>query len=132
MLSKGPIDEGKEKISELFKPMPYLEILPDLWQNEQRQKPSHNLKKLLDISIDDVETQCVEVLPSKQNSADLEFSFYEQFNDLMSKSIPFEPEHRQSQLAIKAIAIYETAQQETKIVSFSSIQKTNKAQALLK
>lgn len=132
MFSKGLIDEGKEKISELFKPMPYLEILPELWQNEQRQKPSDNLKKILDISIDDVETQCVEVLPSKLNSADLEFSLYEQFNDLMLKSNPFEPEHRQSQLVIKAIAIYETAQQETKIFSFSSIQKINKAQALLK
>lgn len=131
MLSKGLRDEEKEKISELFNSMLNLEFWPDLWKNEQRQKLSDNFKKILDITLDDVETQSTEVLLAKLKSAELEFSHYEQFGDLLLKSIPFEPEVWQSQLAKKAIAIYETAQQESKIFSFSLIQKINKARALL-
>lgn len=131
MLSKGLRDEEKEKISMLFNSMLDLEFRPDLWKNEQRQKLSDYLKKILYISLDDVETQSTQALLSKLNSADLEFSHYEQFGDLLLKSIPFEPEDRQSQLAKNAIAIYETAQQESKIFSFSLIQKINKASELL-
>ena len=131
MLSKGLRDEEKEKISELFNSMLNLEFLPDLWKNEQRQKLSDNLKKILDITLDDVETQSTQVVLANLKSAEFEFSQYEQFGDLLLKSIPFEAEDRQSQLAKKAIAVYETSQRECKIYSFGLIQKINKAKALL-
>ena len=131
MLSKGLKDEEKEKISELFNSMLDLEFVPDLWKNEQRQKLSDNLKKILDITLDDVENQCTDVLLAKLKSADLEFSHYEQFGDLLLKSIPFEAEGQKIQLSKKVVVVYETAQQENKIFSFGLIQKINKARALL-
>jgi hypothetical protein len=131
MLSKGLKDEEKEKISELFNSMLDLEFVPDLWKNEQRKKLSDNLKKILDITLDDVENQCTEVLLAKLKSADLEFSHYEQFGDLLLKSIPFEAEGQKIQLSKKVVVVYETAQQENKIFSFGLIQKINKARALL-
>ena len=93
MLSKGLKDEEKEKISELFNSMLNLEFVPDLWKNEQRQKLSDNLKKILDITLDDVENQSTEVLLAKLKSADLEFSHYEQFGDLLLKFNSFEAEY---------------------------------------
>jgi len=131
MLSKGLRDEEKEKINELFNSTLELEFVPELWKNEQRQKLSDNLKKILEFTLDDVETQSTEVLLEKLKSADFEFSHYEQFADLLLKSIPFEAEDRQSMLAKKAVAVYETAQQESKMFSFGLIQKINKARALL-
>jgi len=131
MLSKGLKDEEKEKISELFDSMLLLDFVPYLWKNEQRQKLSDNLKKILDLTLDDVENQSIEFLLAKLKSADLEFSHYEQFADLLLKSLPFEAEGRQSLLAKKAVAVYETAQQESKIFSFGLIQKINKARTLL-
>ncbi|HZJ35544.1 MAG TPA: hypothetical protein VFD29_02865 [Gillisia sp.] len=131
MLSKGLRDEEKEKINELFNSMLELEFVPELWKNEQRQKLSDNLKKILEFTLDDVETQSTEVLLEKLKSADFEFSHYEQFADLLLKSIPFEAEVGRSMLAKKAVAVYETAQQESKMFSFGLIQKINKARALL-
>ena len=131
MLSKGLKDEKQEKISELFTSMLDLEFVPDLWKNEQRQKLSDNLKKILDLTLDDVENQSTEVLLAKLKSADLEFSHYEQFGDLLLKSKPFEAEYQKIQLAKKAVVVYETAQQENKIFSLGLIQKINKARALL-
>jgi len=131
MLSKGLKDEEKEKISELFNSMLDLEFVPDLWKNEQRQKLSDNLKKILDLTLDDVENQSTEVLLAKLKSADLEFSHYEQFGDLLLKSNSFEAEDQKIQLAKKAVVVYETAQQENKIFSLGLIQKINKARALL-
>lgn len=131
MLSKGLRDEEKEKISELFNSMLALEFLPDLWKNEQRQKLSDNLKKILDLTLDDVENSITEDLLAKLKFAEFEFSQYEQFGDLLLKSIPFEPEGKKMQLAKKAVAVYETAQQESKIFSLGLIQKINKARALL-
>jgi len=131
MLSKGLKDEEKEKISELFNSMLNLEFVPDLWKNEQRQKLSDNLKKILDITLDYVEYQSTEVLLEKLKSADFEFSHYEQFGDLLLKINSFEAEDQKIQLAKKAIVVYETAQQENKIFSIGLIQKINKARALL-
>ena len=131
MLSKGLRDEEKEKISELFNSMLDLEFVPDLWKNEQRQKLSDTLKKILDLSLDDVENQSTEFLLEKLKSAELEFSQYEQFGDLLLKFNSFEAEGQKIQLAKKAIVVYETAQQENKIFSFGLIQKINKARALL-
>ena len=88
MLSKGLRDEEKEKINELFNSMLNIEFVPELWKNEQRQKLSDNLKKILDITLDDVETQSTEILLEKLKSADFEFSHYEQFADLLLKSLP--------------------------------------------
>ncbi len=131
MLSKGLKDEEKEKISELFNSMLDLEFVPDLWKNEQRQKLSDNLKKKLDLTLDDVENQNTEFLLAKLKSADFEFSHYEQFGDLLLKSSPFEAEDQKIQLAKKAVVVFETAQQENKIFSFGLIQKINKARSLL-
>jgi 5-methylthioribose kinase len=111
--------------------MLHLEFVPDLWKNEQRQKLSDNLKKILDVTLDDVENQSTEVLLEKLKSADLEFSHYEQFGDLLLKFNTFEAEDQKIQLAKKAIVVYETAQQENKIFSFGLIRKINKARALL-
>jgi hypothetical protein len=131
MLSKGLRDEEKEKISELFNSMLDLEFLPDLWKNEQREKVNLRLKKILDITLDDVENSSIEALLAKLKSADFSFAHYEQFGDLLLKSIPFEAEDRQFQLTKKAVAVYETAQQVCKIFSFGLIQKINEAKALL-
>jgi len=131
MLSKGLKDEEKEKISELFNSMLDLEFVPDLWKNEQRQKLSDNLKRILDITLDDVENQSTEVLLAKLKFADLEFSHYEQFGDLLLKFNSFEAEDQKIQLVKKAVVIYETAQQENKIFSFGLMHKINMARALL-
>ena len=131
MLSKGLRDEEKEKINELFNSMLNIEFVPDLWKNEQRRLLSDNLKKILDLSLDDVEIQSNEVLLTKLKSADFEFSHYEQFADLLLKSIPLESEDQKIQLAKKAVIVYEAAQQESKIFSFGLIQKINKAKSLL-
>jgi len=131
MLSKGLRDEEKEKINELFNSMLNIEFVPDLWKNEQRQMLSDNLKKILDLTLDDVEIQSNEVLLTKLKSADFEFSHYEQFADLLLKSIPLESEDQKIQLAKKAVIVYEAAQQESKIFSFGLIQKINKAKSLL-
>jgi hypothetical protein len=131
MLSKGLRDEEKEKINELFNSMLNIEFVPDLWKNEQRRLLSDNLKKILDLSLDDVEIQSNEVLLTKLKSADFEFSHYEQFGDLLLKSIPLESEDQKIQLAKKAVIVYEAAQQESKIFSFGLIQKINKAKSLL-
>ena len=108
-----------------------IEFVPDLWKNEQRQKLSDNLKKILDLTLDDVEDQSTEVLLAKLKSAELEFSHYEQFGDLLLKINSFEAKDQKIQLAKKAVVVYETAQQENKIFSFGLIQKINEARALL-
>lgn len=131
MLSKGLRDEVKEKIDDAFNVLIDIEFVPDLWKNEQRKKLNEKLQTILNTTLDEIENMNSEDLLEKLKTADFEFSNYEKFGDLLLKSIPMEPEEKESLLATHAAAVYETAQKESKTFSFSLIQKINNAKALI-
>ncbi|MCF4100529.1 hypothetical protein L1I30_02505 [Gillisia sp. M10.2A] len=130
MLSKGLRDEENEKVNQVFDKIMSIQFVPDLWKNEQRKAMNVHLQNLLNLTLDDIENRSVESLLNDLKTHDLEFANYELFGDLLLKLLPFEAETNQANLAQKALAVFETAQQESKIFSFSLIQKINHAKAL--
>jgi len=131
MLSKGLRDEEKKEIDDAFVALLGIEFVPDLWKNEQRNKLNEKLQAMLNITLDDIENMNSEALLERLKSADFEFQHYEQFGDLLLKSIPLEPQEKESLLAIHTAVVYETAQKESKTFSFGLIQKINNAKALI-
>ncbi len=55
MLSKGLRDEEKKKIDDAFIALLDIEFVPDLWENEQRNKLNEKLQAMLNITLDDIE-----------------------------------------------------------------------------
>lgn len=131
MLSKGLRDEEKKKIDDAFIALLDIEFVPNLWENEQRNKLNEKLQAMLNITLDAIENMTSEALLEKLKAADFEFRHYEQFGDLMLRAIPLEPEEKESLLATHTAAVYETAQKESKTFSFGLIQKINNAKALI-
>jgi len=131
MLSKGLRDEEKKKIDDAFIALLDIEFVPDLWENEQRNKLNEKLQVMLNITLDDIENMNSDDLLERLKNADFEFSHYEQFGNLLLNAIPMEPEEKESLLATHAAAVYETAQKESKTFSFGLIQKINNAKALI-
>lgn len=126
MLTKGFKDEEQKKLNQQFNAGLQLEFVPDLWQQEERRKLDAILQKTLDATLDDIETSSTKDLLKRLKTQKLNFSNYESFADLLVKTIPVEEKYR-SNLAEKAVAIYETAQQESSTFSFGLIQKINTA-----
>ncbi|MFI2741812.1 hypothetical protein ACG2LH_03650 [Zhouia sp. PK063] len=131
MLSKGLRDEDNEKIDEALQALLKVEFIPDYWEKQQRQNVSESLQSLVKLSLNEVETISKNDLLQHLHDLKLEFSNYEQLGDLLLKIAPLE-ENNQQNLAKKTLAIYEHAQQESKMFSFGLIQKITNAQALAK
>lgn len=130
MLNKGLKDEENQKINELVGKLIDLEFVPEFYESEQRSKVNGLLFEQLDFKIVDIEAWSSKELLIKLKELNFDFSNYEQFGDFLLKIIPFEDEKHESHLAKSAIAVYETAQIESKTFSFSLIEKLNQAKAL--
>ena len=130
MLNKGLKDEENQKINELVGKLIDIEFLPEFYESEQRSKVNGLLFEQLGFKISDLEAWSSEELLMKLKLFNFDFSNYEQFGDFLLKIIPFEDEQHESHLAKGAIAVFETAQIESKTFSFSLIEKLNQAKAL--
>ncbi len=131
MLSKGLRDEEKEEIDRALSTMQEMGFVPGLWEKEQRELLNEKLKKILDLSLNDIETTTTEDLLERLKNKGFEFSHYENFGDLLIKTIPLEPQEKEVALASHAIAVYEAAQKESKMFSFGLMQKINNAKSYL-
>ena len=131
MLSKGLKDEENQKVNELIGKLMELEFVPEFWENEQRKKVNELLFYNLGFTIADLETWTSEELVIKLKQLSFDFTNLEQFGDLLLKIIPFEAVDHESHLAKSTIAVFETAQIESKTFSFGLIQKLNQAKALV-
>ncbi len=131
MLSKGLKDEENQKVNELIGKLMELEFVPDFWENEQRKKVNELLFSTLGFTITDLETWTSAELLIKLKQLNFDFTNLEEFGDFLLKIIPFEDEQYESHLAKSTIAIYETAQIESKTFSFGLIQKLNQAKVLV-
>jgi len=130
MLNKGLKDEENQKINELVGKLLDLEFVPEFYESEQRSKVNGLLFEQLGFKISDLETWSSQDLLVRLKRLNFDFSNYEQFGDLLLKLIPFEAEVHESHLAKSTVAIFETAQIESKTFSFSLIEKLNQAKAL--
>jgi len=130
MLNKGLKDEENQKINELVGKLIDIEFLPEFYESEQRSKVNGLLFEQLGFKISDLEAWSSEELLTKLKKLNFDFSNYEQFGDFLLKIIPFEDDQHESHLAKSTIAIFETAQIESKTFSFSLIEKLNQAKAL--
>ena len=130
MLSKGLKDEENQKINELVGRLIDLEFVPEFYGSEQRSKVNGLLFEQLGFKLSELETWSSEELLAKLKHLNFDYSNLEQFGDFLLKIIPFEDEQHQSHLAKNAIAVYELAQTDSKIYSFSLIQKLNQAKEL--
>ncbi|CAM4218101.1 hypothetical protein [Gillisia hiemivivida] len=131
MLNKGLKDEENQKINELIGKLIALEFVPEFYDSEQRSKVNGLLFEELGFRISDLQAWSSEELLIKLKQLNFDFSNYEQFGDLLLKLIPLEDVDHESHLAKSTIAVYETAQIESKTFSFSLIQKLNQAKALV-
>lgn len=131
MLNKGLKDEANQKLNELIGKLTEIEFVPDLWEQEQRQKIDDKLQEILFFGLHDIESMNPESLLGKLEEQHFDFSNFEQFGDLLLKIIPLEDEIHKSHIATSAIAIFEYIQNESKTFSFNIIQKINQAKALV-
>ncbi|MDT0642107.1 hypothetical protein RM553_04610 [Zunongwangia sp. F363] len=131
MLRKGFKDEEEQKRNEVFDDLLEWEMVPDLWEKEQRKKLTNRLKEKLDLELQSLENsaprEILEILQEKHFQA----SNYEKLGDLFLKMAEVEPVELESSLAQKALALYQYSQQESKTFSFSLIQKMNDAKSLI-
>lgn len=130
MLNKGLKDQENQKINELVGKLIDIEFVPEFYESEQRSKVNGLLFEQLGFKISDIEAWSSEELLMKLKELNFDFSNYEQFGDFLLKIIPFEEEQHESHLAKSTIAVFETAQIESKTFSFSLIEKLNQAKAL--
>ncbi|MGB8703982.1 MAG: hypothetical protein WCD31_03015 [Gillisia sp.] len=131
MLSKGLRDEEKEEIDRVLSTMQEMGFVPDLWEKEQRELLNKKLEKILELSLNDIENIKTEDLLERLKNKGFEFSHYENFGDILIKTIPLEPEEKEVSLASHAIAVYETAQKESNMFSFGLMQKINTAKSYI-
>ena len=131
MLSKGLKDEENQKINELVGRLIDLEFVPELYESEQKSKVNGLLFEQLGFKISDLESWPSEELLKRLKELNFDFSNLEMFGDFLLKIIPFEAEQHESHLAKSAIAVYESAQIESKTYSFGLIQKLNRAKGLV-
>lgn len=129
MLTKGFQDEQQKKLDQILKSGFKLEFVPDGWDGNQRQKLDNIIQKGIDISLD----QIIRFTPGKLletlKAKGFNFSNYENLADLLLKTAPLEKED-QSNLAQKALAIYEYTQEESQTFSFGLMQKMDKARKI--
>ncbi|MDT0675304.1 hypothetical protein [Autumnicola musiva] len=131
MLRKGFKDEEEQKRNEVFDDLLEWEMVPDFWEKEQRKKLNNRLKEKFDLDLQKLEKsapkEVVKILKEKEFSP----SNFEKLGDLFLKLSEVEPVELESSLAQKALVLYEYSQQESKIFSFSLIQKINEAKSLI-
>ena len=131
MLSKGLKDEENQKVNELIGKLMELEFVPEFWKKDQRKKANELLFYRLGFTIADLENWTSEELLIKLKQLNFDFSNLEQFGDFLLRIIPLEDVDHEPHLAKSTIAIFETAQIESKTFSFGLIQKLNQAKALV-
>ncbi|SFU27063.1 hypothetical protein SAMN05216480_10155 [Pustulibacterium marinum] len=131
MLTKGFKDEDQQKLSEFFYDMLQLDFVPKNWRNQQKISVNVLLKEHTGLSIDTIIATSESDLLTHLHQQQLSFENYELLGDLLLKIIPVETEN-QTNLANKALAIFEYAQIESKMFSFGLIQKITQAKSFLK
>lgn len=131
MLTKGFKDEDQERVGAQLGDIFAIEFTPDYWERQQRQDLNIRLKALIHLSIDDIEKLNGRELLEHLGNLNLSFSNFEKIGDIIWKIIPLEPEGMEQNLAEKVVAIYEYAQQQTKMFSFGLIGKITEAKSLL-
>lgn len=130
MLTKGFKDEDQQKLSEFFDDMLQLDFVPKNWKQQQKISVNALLKEHININLDTIFSISESDLLTHLHQQQLSFENYELLGDLLLKIIPVEPEN-QTNLANKALAIYEYAQIESKMFSFGLIQKITQAKSFL-
>lgn len=131
MLTKGFKDEDQERIGEALGDLTSIEFLPDDWEAYQRKELNLQLEQLIHISLNDIVSDSSATLLEHIHSLHLSFGNYEKLGDLLWRILPLEPESEEQNLAEKIVAIYEYAQNESKMFSFGLIEKINEAKSLL-
>ncbi|WP_373057303.1 hypothetical protein [Zunongwangia sp. H14] len=131
MLRKGFKDEEERKLNEVLEDLLEWEMVPDLWEKEQRKKLNNRLKEKFDLELLRLENSAPREVLTMLQEKDFHPSNYEKMGDLFLKMAEVEPVELESSLAQKAIALYEYSQQESKTFSFSLIQKINEAKSLI-
>lgn len=126
MLTKGFKNEEQKKLDQLLNAGLQLAFVPESWKLKEKQQFDELLLRTAEVSLEDITRlptkEFIEILKKHRFS----FSNLERFADLLMNTLPVEPENR-IEIARKAEAIYEFAQEESKTYSLGLIQKLKEA-----
>lgn len=130
MLSKGFKDEKQNQLNQILRAGLQLAFVPELWNLEEKKRVDQILQDAAKITLPEITALPVEELLQKLKEQKYSFSNLERFADLLLKIASVEDNIR-SNLAKKAIAVYNFAQIESKTFSFTIPQKIETAQDLI-
>lgn len=125
MLSKGLRDEENEKIDRLFNEALNIEYVPELYVKQQRELISRLILETTGFTLSEFAEAENEELYENLQERKLPFSNCEQLGDLLLRIFSFEEDDLQLKLLQKTVALYEYVQTESKIFSFTIVQKLN-------
>ncbi len=130
MLTKGFKDEEQKRLDQILNAGLQLAFVPESWKTEGKHKLDELLLQTAKLSLLDITTLPTEELLARLKAQNFSFSNLEHFADILLRVAELE-ENNASDLAQKALAVYEFAQAESKTFSFGLIQKISAAKAKL-
>lgn len=130
MLSSHRQNEKQNQLNQILRAGLQLAFVPETWRLEEKKRVDQILHNSAKLTLPDITALSIEELLQKLKDQDFSLSNMEYFADLLLKVASVEANIR-SNLAKKAIAIYNFAQIESKTYSFTIPQKIETAKDLI-
>lgn len=130
MLTKGLKNERQNQLNQILRAGLQLAFVPELWNLQEKKRVDEILRQTTELPLAEFIQLPVNDLIRELKKRELSYSNLEYLADLLLKTATVE-ENAKSELAQKAIAIYNFAQEDSKIFSFTIPSKIEKARKLI-